>query len=104
MGDIVGLRRGLDARGLWFGEGGQRGEERKWCFVGVLFPFSPRCSLDGWIGESLFTGAVLGGIENSAISNIPTTRFVPANIYKSNGRSNVTTKCRKERYLLWVME
>ncbi len=29
MGDMVGLRKGLDARGLWCGERGQRGEERK---------------------------------------------------------------------------
>ena len=77
MGDIVGFRRGLLALGLWCGDGGHRGEERKcgWCFVGVIFPFPPRLSLEGWIGESFRTGAVFGGIEKSIINkcliNVP---------------------------------
>jgi len=29
MGDMAGLRRGLLARGLWCGDGGHRGDERK---------------------------------------------------------------------------
>jgi hypothetical protein len=68
MGDMAGFRRGLDARGLWCGE------ERKWCFVGVILPFSPRRSLEGWIGESRFTGAVFGGIDKSIVNKISQQR------------------------------
>lgn len=76
MGDMTGFRRGLDARGLWCGEGGHRGEERKWCFVGVIWPFSPRRSLEGWIGESRFTGAVFGGIDMSIVNKISQQQLV----------------------------
>ena len=70
-GDMATLRRGEEARGLWWGEGGHRGDEKKciW-FVGVRVVFSSLPRFGRRIGEVAW--ARFAGTDHAECCPIPT--------------------------------